>query len=68
MSLLGLHRRLRAAIAGHLAAFEMTSTIPSRLYGNGFRRLGHDASTTAYFDEHVEADRDLFIQPAPLYS
>jgi hypothetical protein len=56
MSLFGLHRRLRGAIVGHLAAFEMTSSIPSRLYGNGFRRLGHDADTTWYFDEHVEAD------------
>lgn len=56
MSLFGLHRRLRGAIVGHLAAFEMTSSIPSRLYGNGFRRLGHDTDTTWYFDEHVEAD------------
>ncbi|GGM21202.1 iron-containing redox enzyme family protein [Promicromonospora citrea] len=56
MSLLGLHRRLRGAIVGHLAAFEMTSSIPSRLYGDGFRRLGYDAATTEYFDEHVEAD------------
>jgi hypothetical protein len=56
MSLLGLHRRLRGAVVGHLAAFEMTSSIPSRLYGNGFRRLGHDEATTWYFDEHVEAD------------
>jgi hypothetical protein len=56
MSLFGLHRRLRGAIAGHLAAFEMTSSLPNRLYGDGFRRLGHDAGTTEYFDEHVEAD------------
>ncbi|MGM7421544.1 iron-containing redox enzyme family protein [Cellulosimicrobium sp. CpK407] len=56
MSLFGLHRRLRGAVVGHLAAFEMTSSVPSRLYGNGFRRLGHDANTTWYFDEHVEAD------------
>jgi hypothetical protein len=56
MSLLGLHRRLLGAVVGHLAAFEMTSSIPSRLYGNGFRRLGHDEATTWYFDEHVEAD------------
>ncbi|MBO3102915.1 iron-containing redox enzyme family protein [Cellulomonas fengjieae] len=56
MSLLGLHRRLRGAIAGHLAAFEMTSSLPNRLYGDGFRRLGHDEGTTEYFDEHVEAD------------
>lgn len=56
MSLFGLHRRLRGAVAGHLAAFEMTSSIPNRLYGNGFRRHGHDARTTLYFDEQVEAD------------
>lgn len=56
MSLFGLHRRWRGAIAGHLAAFEMTSSLPSRLYGDGFRRLGFDAETTWYFDEHVEAD------------
>jgi Iron-containing redox enzyme len=56
MSLFGLHRRLRGAVAGHLAVFEMTSTVPNRLYAQGLRRLGlgHDAS--AYFDEHVEAD------------
>jgi hypothetical protein len=56
MSLFAVHRRLRGAIVGHLAAYEITSSVPSRLYGNGFRRLGHDADTTRYFDEHVEAD------------
>ncbi|WP_129339833.1 iron-containing redox enzyme family protein [Cellulomonas endophytica] len=56
MSLFGLHRRLRGAVAGHLAAFEMTSSVPNRLYGNGFRRLGFDEDATLYFDEHVEAD------------
>jgi len=56
MSLFGLHRRLRGAIAGHLAAFEMTSSLPNRLYGDGFRRHGYGTATTEYFDEHVEAD------------
>jgi hypothetical protein len=56
MSFFGLHRRLRGATVGHLAAFEMTSSIPNRLYGNGFRRLGFDEDATWYFDEHVEAD------------
>jgi hypothetical protein len=56
MSLFGLHRRLRGAVAGHLAAFEMTSSLPNRRYGNGLRRLGFDAEATAFFDEHVEAD------------
>jgi hypothetical protein len=55
MSMFGLHRRLRGAIVGHLALFEMTSSVPNRRYGNGLRRLGrHDA--TAFFDEHVVAD------------
>ncbi|WP_350348280.1 iron-containing redox enzyme family protein [Agromyces sp. G08B096] len=56
MSLLGLHRRLRGAIAGHLAAYEMTSSIPCRAYANGFRRLGLGDEAADYFDEHVEAD------------
>jgi hypothetical protein len=56
MSMFGLNRRLRGAIVGHLAAFEMTSSIPNRLYGNGFRRLGLSSEATWYFDEHVEAD------------
>lgn len=56
MSMFGLNRRLLGAIVGHLAAFEMTSSIPSRFYGNGFRRLGYGTPVTEYFDEHVEAD------------
>jgi len=56
MSLFGLNRRLRGAIAGHLAMYEMTSSRPNQLYSNGFRRLGFDSDVTGYFDEHVEAD------------
>jgi hypothetical protein len=56
MLMFGLHRRLRGCVVGHLAAFEMTSSQPNRLYGNGFRRHGYDADVTWYFDEHVEAD------------
>jgi hypothetical protein len=56
MTLFGLHRRLRGAVVGHLAAFEMTSSIPSKFYADGFRRLGYDSDATWYFDEHVEAD------------
>src|SRR5438309_10090534 len=47
MSLFALHRRQPGALLGHLAALEMTSTGPNRLYSAGARR---------YFDEHVEAD------------
>lgn len=56
MSMFGLNRRLLGAIVGHLAAFEMTSSIPNKLYGDGLRRLGFGADVTDYFDEHVEAD------------
>ena len=57
MSLCGLHRRLRGAIAGHLALFEMSSSIPNRRYASGLRRLGlDDPAATEFFDEHVEAD------------
>jgi len=56
MSLCGLHRRLRGAIVGHLALFEMTSSLPNRRYGDGLRRLGLGGDATEFFDEHVEAD------------
>jgi hypothetical protein len=56
MSLFGLHRRLRGALLGHLAAYEMTSSLPNRRYGNGLRRLGLDEVATRFYDEHVEAD------------
>ena len=56
MSLCGLHRRLRGAIVGHVALFEMTSSIPNRRYANGLRRLGYGADATAFYDEHVVAD------------
>ena len=56
MSLFGLHRRWRGAIVGHLALFEMTSSIPNRRYGDGLRRLGLGEGATRFFDEHVTAD------------
>ena len=56
MSMFGLHRRLRGAIVGHLALFEMTSSIPNRRYANGLRRLGFGGEATAFYDEHVVAD------------
>jgi len=57
MSFFGLHRRWRGAIIGHLALFEMTSSVPNRRYGDAARRLGpDDPRATAFFDEHVEAD------------
>jgi hypothetical protein len=55
-SFFGLHRRWRGAIAGHLAALEMTSSVPMRRYAAGLRRLGFGRDATRFFDEHVEAD------------
>jgi hypothetical protein len=52
----GLQRRRRGALVGHLAAFEMTSSVPNRRYGNALRRLGYDKDVTDFYDEHVEAD------------
>jgi Iron-containing redox enzyme len=56
MSLFGLHRSLRGACLGHLAAVEMTSSEPSRRNSAGLRRLGFGDGTTVFYDEHVEAD------------
>ena len=56
MSLLGLHRRWRGVIVGHLALFEMESSVPNRRYAAGLRRLGCGEQATDFFDEHVMAD------------
>jgi hypothetical protein len=55
-SMFGLQRRLRGAAMGHLAAFEMTSSLPSRKMVQGLQRLRLDGAMAAYYDEHVEAD------------
>jgi hypothetical protein len=56
MSLFGLHRRLRGAALGHLAAFEATSSLPSRRMVQGLERLGFPDEFVDYYAEHVEAD------------
>lgn len=56
MSMFGMNRSLLGAVVGHLAAFEMTSSLPNRSYAEGFRRLGFGDDVAEYFDEHVEAD------------
>jgi hypothetical protein len=56
MSMFGLHRRLRGAALGHLAAFEATSSLPSRRMAQGLDRLGFPQEMIDYYDEHVEAD------------
>lgn len=54
--LFGLHRRLRGAAVGHLAALEMTSSLPNARYAAAVRRLRLPDQVAWFFDEHVEAD------------
>jgi len=56
MSMFGLHRALRGALVGHLAAYEMTSSEPCRRYAKGLRRLGASDAACAFYDVHVTAD------------
>lgn len=56
MSMFGLNRRLRGAAVGHLAAFEATSSLPSRRMAQGLSRLGFPTEMVDYYLEHVEAD------------
>jgi hypothetical protein len=56
LSMFGLRRRLRGAAVGHLAAFEATSSMPSRRMIQGLERLGFPDEIQGYYREHVEAD------------
>jgi hypothetical protein len=56
ITLLGIERRWRGALVGHLAGFEITSPGPNRRYANGLLRLGFGPAATEFYDEHVEAD------------
>src|SRR4029077_17529208 len=55
MSLLCLNRRLRGAALGHFAAFEASSSVPSRRVAAAIERVGLGPVVAAYFHEHVEA-------------
>jgi hypothetical protein len=56
VSLLGLHRRWRGALVGHLSAFEMTSVLPMSRYATAIRRLIDDEPAAEFYDVHVAAD------------
>jgi hypothetical protein len=56
ISLFGLHRRWRGALAGHLALFEMCSVAPMGRYAAAVRRLGVPERAARFYDVHVEAD------------
>ena len=57
ITLFGLHRRLRAALVGHLAIFEMTSVVPMSRYARALARLGFGPRARRFYDVHVEADQ-----------
>ncbi len=56
ISMFGLHRRLRGALVGHLAFFEMTSVQPMARYAAALHRLGGAAEATNFYELHVDAD------------
>jgi len=58
VTLFGLHRRLRGALVGHLAIFEMTSIGPMGRYARALRRLGVPARGWRFYDVHVEDDAE----------
>lgn len=58
ISLFGLHRRLRGALVGHLASFEMNSVGPMARYSAWLESLGVPTSGRRFYDVHVEADEE----------
>lgn len=56
VSMFGLCRRWRGALVGHLAVFEMTSTVPMGRYSAALRRLGADPAARTFYDVHVQID------------
>ena len=58
VSLLGLHRRWRGALVGHLALFEITSVVPMGRYSGALARLGFGEAARRFYDVHVVADAE----------
>jgi len=56
ISMFGLHRRLRGALVGHLASFEMNSVCPMRRYSSWLESLGVAREGRRFYDVHVQAD------------
>ncbi len=56
VSMFGLHRRLRGALIGHLALFEMCSVVPMTRYLTAARRVGGLAALERFYEVHVEVD------------
>ena len=56
VSMFGLNRRLRGALIGHLALFEMCSVVPMGRYLSAARRIGGLPALERFYEVHVEAD------------
>jgi hypothetical protein len=56
ISMFGLHRRLRGALVGHLAGFEMNSVGPMSRYSAWLESLGISVRGREFYEVHVEAD------------
>lgn len=56
VSMLALHRRLRGALVGHLALFEMCSVEPMSCYLSAARHVGGLPALERFYEVHVEAD------------
>lgn len=56
MSLFGLHRSLRGAMAGHFAAAEITTAPAARRMAAALERLGAGPRCVRFHTEHIEAD------------
>ncbi len=56
VTLFGINRRLRGALVGHLALFEMCSVAPMSQYLRAARRVGGLPALERFYEVHVEAD------------
>lgn len=68
ISMFGLNRRLRSALVGHLALFEMTSVEPMGRYAAALRRLGATDRAARFYDVHVMADAEHELLVAEMAS
>jgi hypothetical protein len=56
ISMLGLHRRFRGSLVGHLASFEMNSVGPMSRYSSWLKSLGVPTEGRRFYDVHIQAD------------
>ncbi|WP_421119349.1 iron-containing redox enzyme family protein [Aquihabitans daechungensis] len=56
VTMFGLNRRLRGALVGHLALFEMCSVTPMAKYLAAARRVGGLSALERFYEVHVDVD------------